>query len=67
LALAIPTSVEDLKALAPAELREMCRVIRAILAFCDSEVSERMEGAFDRDELGIDPEDDYDLFEDEED
>lgn len=43
----------------------MCRVLWAILEFCsrESEGGPKDAGAFDRDELGIDPEDDYDLYE----
>lgn len=56
--LGIPTSVEAVNALTPVELRETCRALRLILDFCAAD--ERAEDRFDRDELGIDPEDDYD-------
>jgi len=56
----IPTSVNELEELAPEELREMCRVLWAILEFCERAGALRpRESGFDRDELGIDPEEDY--------
>lgn len=54
----IPADVGDLKDLAPDELKAMCRVLEALLAFC-GDVGAR-DDRFDRDELGVPPEEDYD-------
>ena len=55
---AFPTSTDALGDYAPDELKELCRVLNALLQFCGD--LERDSERFDRDELGIPPEDDYD-------
>lgn len=46
-----------LKELEPDELAEACRVLQTLLKYCGG--SRSILGGFDRDELGIDPEDDF--------
>ena len=56
----IPADPNDLWELAPEELKAMCRVINALIDFCEhGERHAREDDRFDRDELGIAPEEDY--------
>lgn len=51
-----PFTTDELRELEPPELRELCRVVWALLEYCGG--TER--ATFDADELGLDPEEDDD-------